>query len=150
MKDEIQQQLKEAMLARDDFKKTVLTGLKSAITYAEKAKKSGGELSDEDILAVVAKEVKSRDDAIEIYTSAGDKDRAEKEAAEREILAAFLPTPLTDDELAELIERVITTTGASSAGDMGRVIGAVKKEAGAKADGARIAKMVREKIEKLH
>ncbi|MCL1876484.1 GatB/YqeY domain-containing protein [Candidatus Saccharibacteria bacterium] len=142
--DKINQALKEAMLARDEFAKTTLSGLKSAILYEEVAKgKRGTGLSDDEILAVIAREVKKRDDAIVIYAGAGDKEREQKEMAEREILAAYLPKPLSDDELHEIIERVIAT-GGFGIKDMGRVIGDVKTEVGAAADGARIAKIVKE------
>jgi uncharacterized protein YqeY len=148
MKDEIQKKLKEAMLARDSFLKDVLAGLKSAITYEEvaKGKKEQG-LTDDEILAVIAREVKKRDDTIEIYVAAGNKDLAEKEAAEREILQTFLPEQLSEQELTELIERIITTTGATDIKDMGRVIGAVKAEAGARADGSIVARLVRARLQ---
>ncbi|MDR1300508.1 MAG: GatB/YqeY domain-containing protein [Candidatus Nomurabacteria bacterium] len=147
MKDKIQAKLKEAMLARDEFLKTVLSGLKSAILYEEvaKGKKEAG-LSDDEVLTVIAREVKKRDDSIEIYTAAGDKARAEAEAAEREVLSSFLPEQMNEEELIEIIERVITTTGASDIKDMGRVIGAVKAEVGARADGVKLAKLVKEQL----
>jgi len=94
-------------------------------------------------LAVIAKQVKQRDDAIELYVSAGDKEREQKEAAEKEILTKYLPKPLTDDELREIVERVIAT-GGFGIKDMGRAIGDVKKEVGPSADGGRIASMVKE------
>jgi uncharacterized protein YqeY len=147
MKDEIQARLKEAMLAHDDFLKIVLSGLKSAVLYEEVAKGKREEgLSDDEVLAVIAREVKKRDDAIEIYQSAGNQELAQKECAEREILAKFLPEPLSEDELKELIETTIVATDAEDIKDMGRVIGAVKAEAGTKADGALVAKLVKERL----
>ena len=141
--EKINADLKAAMLARDEFKTTTLRGLKSAILYEEVAKGKRDEgLNDDEILAVVAKQVKQRDDAITLYVSAGDKEREQKEAAEREILAVYLPKPLTDDELRGIVERVITT-GGFGIKDMGRAIGDVKKEVGAAADGGRIAAMVK-------
>lgn len=149
MKDEIQKKLKEAMLARDEFLKILLSGLKSAILYEEvaKGKKEEG-LSSEEILAVIKREVKKRDDSIELYTAAGRKDLAQKEAAEREVLTAFLPEQMSDEEVSELVERVIVSTGAKDMKDMGRVIGAVKAEVGAKADGASVAKIVKTRLSK--
>lgn len=142
--DKINADLKTAMLARDEFATTTLRGLKSAILYEEVAKGKRDEgLSEDELLAVIAKQVKQRDDAIVLYVSAGDKEREQKEAAEKEILTKYLPKPLTDDELREVAERVITTSGFGIK-DMGRAIGDVKKEVGPSADGGRIAAMVKE------
>lgn len=142
--NKIGQDLKAAMLGRDAFKTGVLRDLKSAFLYEEVAKKKREEgLNDDEMLAVIAREVKKRDDAIEIYAGASDKEREQKEMAEKEILSAYLPTPLTDGELREIAERVIAT-GGFGIKDMGRVIGDVKKEVGAAADGGRIAAIVKE------
>ena len=147
MKDKIQARLKEAMLAKDDFLKVVLSGLKSAILYEEVAtgKREKG-LSDDEVLVVIQREVKKRDDAIEIYTSAGNEELAQKEMAEREVLSKFLPEKISEEELVELIEATIVSTGAEGIKDMGKVIGAVKTETGIRADGAVIARMVKEKL----
>jgi uncharacterized protein YqeY len=144
LKEEITAELKDAMLARDQFLTGVLRDLKSAILYEEVAKgKREQGLDDPEIEKVIAREVKKRDDSIEIYTGAGDKERAAKEMAEREILAGFLPEPLGEDELGEIIQRVITT-GGFGIKDMGRAIGDVKAEVGSRADGATIARLVKE------
>ncbi|MDR2524565.1 MAG: GatB/YqeY domain-containing protein [Candidatus Nomurabacteria bacterium] len=141
--DEISTKLKQAMLARDQFLTGVLRDLKSAILYEEVAKKKRDTgLGEEEIQAVIAREVKKRDDAIEIYNSAGDTPRADKETAERQILQSFLPEPLTDDELQEIVQRVIAD-GDFTPRDMGKVIGAVKTEVGTRADGAKIAALVK-------
>lgn len=144
--NKIDQDLKSAMLARDAFRTGVLRDLKSAFLYEEVAKGKREEgLNDEEKMAVIAREVKKRDDAIVIYTGAGDKEREQKELAEREILASYLPKPLTDDELREIVKRVITA-GGFGVKDMGRAIGDVKKEVGAAADGGRIAMIVKENL----
>jgi uncharacterized protein YqeY len=147
MKDEIQARLKEAMLAKDDFLKIVYSGLKSAILYEEvaKGKKESG-LTDDEILAVIQREVKKRDDAIEIYESAGNQELAQKETAEREVLVKFLPAKLTEEELSEIIEATVISTDAKDIKDMGRVIAAVKSEVGLQADGATLAKLVKERL----
>ncbi|MDR0955739.1 MAG: GatB/YqeY domain-containing protein [Candidatus Nomurabacteria bacterium] len=144
--DEIDAQLKTVMLARDKFQTTVLRDLKSAFLYEEVAKKiPRGSLSETDMQAVIAREVKKRDDAIEIYTGAGDKDRAEQEAAEKEILLKFLPKQMDEDEIREVVRRVIAT-GGYGAKDLGRVIGDVKKEIGAAAGGGLIAKIAKAEL----
>lgn len=142
--EKISAKLKESMLARDEFVTTTLRGLKSAIQYEEVAQnKRDTGLSDDEIEKVVAREVKKRDDAINLYESAGDEDRAQKEMAEREILSAFLPEPLSDSELKEITGRIIET-GGYTIKDMGRAIGDVKKEVGTRGDGAKIAGIVKE------
>ncbi|MDR3125576.1 MAG: GatB/YqeY domain-containing protein [Candidatus Nomurabacteria bacterium] len=144
VKEDIAAKLKSAMLARDEFLTGVLRDLKSAILNEEiKQIKRDEGLSDEEIEKVIARQVKQRDDSIEIYTAAGDKARAEKELAEREVLAKFLPEPLSEDELRQIAERVIST-GGFSIKDMGRAIGDIKKEVGTRGDGALIAKIVKE------
>ena len=147
LQDEINAKLKEAMLARDQFLTGVLRDLKSAILYEMVAGNKRDEgLSDEEIQTVIAREVKKRNDAIEIYASAGNQTAADKETAEKEILNSFLPEPLTDDELREIISRVIAD-GNFEPGDMGQVIGLTKKEVGTRADGAKIAMMVKEELQ---
>ena len=144
--DDINAKLKEAMLARDQFLTGVLRDLKSAILYEEVAKnKRDTGLDDVEIEMVIAREVKKRNDSIEIYKSAGDDERAGKETAEREILSEFLPEPLSDSELKEVINRVIAD-GEFTIKDMGRAIGAVKAEVGSQADGAKIAAIVKEQL----
>lgn len=147
--DRITARLKEAMLARDEFATMVLRGLKSAIQYegvAQNKKDSG--IGDEEIEKVIAREVKKRDDAIELYLNAGDKERAQKESAEREVLMAFLPEPLSNDELIEVVQKVVSD-GNFTIKDMGRVIGSVKKEVGTRGDGAKIAALVKESLNSL-
>jgi uncharacterized protein YqeY len=142
--EDITAKLKVAMLARDQFLTGVLRDLKSAILYEEVAQnKRDTGISDDEIEKVIAREVKKRDDAIELYTAAGDKARAEKELAEREILSGFLPEQLSDDELRGIVERVVTS-GGFTIKDMGRVIGDVKKEVGVRGNGAKIASITKE------
>ena len=146
LQDEINVKLKEAMLSRDQFLTGVLRDLKSAILYEMVAKNKRDEgLADEEIQAVIAREVKKRNDAIEIYTNAGNQTAVGKETAEKEILNSFLPEPLTDDELREIIKKTIAD-GNFEPKDMGQVIGLTKKAAGARADGAKIAMMVKETL----
>lgn len=146
IKDDISTKLKTAMLERDEFLTGVLRDLKSAILNEEiKQGKRDEGLSDDEVEKVIAKQAKQRDDSIEIYTAAGDKARAEKELAEREILAKFLPEPLSEDELRQIAKRVIATSGFTIK-DMGRAIGDIKKEVGTRGDGALIARIVKEML----
>jgi len=144
IKDDISVKLKDAMLKRDEFLTGVLRDLKSAILNEEiKQVKRDEGLNDEEILLVIAKQVKQRDDSIEIYQNAGDTKRAEKEMAERKILKEFLPESLSEEELRKIIKEVIDANDFTIK-DMGRVIGSVKKEVGIRGDGALIAKIVKE------
>ncbi len=140
-KDEIQAELKRAMLAHDDFAKTTLAGLKSAILYEEIAagKKEIG-LDDAGIETVAAREVKHREDSAKIYREAGAEDAAKKEESEAKIIAKFLPEQMSDDELAAKVGEIAGENYDPA--KRGQLIGAVKKSVGNSADGARVAKAV--------
>jgi uncharacterized protein YqeY len=141
--EQITADLKTAMLARDTFATMTLRGLKSAILYEEVAKGKRDEgLSDAEIEAVVAREVKKRDDAVTIYTGAGDTTRADKESKEKAILEAYLPKQLSDEELKILAEKIIAENGFDVT-KTGQAIGAVKAAAGNSASGTQIAMVVK-------
>lgn len=148
MNEKLQADLKAAMIAKDAFLLDIIKGLKSAILYeaVAKGKKDEG-LNDDEILTVIAREAKKRDDSATIYVGAGNKEAAEREIAEAEVLRKYLPEQLTEEELTEVIDNVIAQTGADSMKDMGRVIGAVKAEVGAKGDGAKISMIVKAKLQ---
>lgn len=142
--EQINADFKKAMLAHDDFAKTTINGLKSAIKYKEVEKGERAEgLSDDEIQSVVAKEVKSRNDSIEIYKKAGDSERADKEARERDILMAYLPKQLSEDEIKKVIQDIVEASSLT-AKDFGRIMGAAKAKIGNGADGATISKVVKE------
>lgn len=141
--EQINSDFKQAMLNHDEVRKTTLNGLKSAIKYREVEKGGGSVLDDQEIEAVIAREVKSRNDAIEVYRQAGDNERADKEVAERDILMVYLPKQLTADELRAKVAEIIVNGGYEKQ-DFGRIMGQAKTEIGNAADGAAIAAMVRE------
>ncbi len=141
--EQINSDFKQAMLNHDEVRKTTLNGLKSAIKYREVEKGAGSVLDDQEIEAVIAREVKSRNDAIEVYRQAGDNERADKEVAERDILMVYLPKQLTADELRVKVAEIIVNGGYEKQ-DFGRIMGQAKVEIGNAADGAAIAAMVRE------
>lgn len=146
--EQIAQDLKQALLAGDTERVTVLRGLKTAITYAEVAMgKKGVGLSDEEILGIFQKEVKKRQDSVDAYTKAGSPERAEQEAREQAIIQKYLPQQLSEAAVSELIDAAIVATGASSVRDMGRVISVVKQKAGASADGSMIARLAKQRLE---
>ena len=141
--EQINSDFKQAMLNHDEVRKTTLNELKSAIKYREVEKGAGSVLDDQEIEAVIAREVKSRNDAIEVYRQAGDNERADKEVAERDILMVYLPKQLTADELRVKVAEIIVNGGYEKQ-DFGRIMGQAKVEIGNAADGAAIAAMVRE------
>jgi len=144
--DRINADLKTAMLARDEFTTTTLRGLKSAILYEEVAKgKRDAGLTNAEIEAVVAAEVKKRGDALKIYVAAGDDERAGKEDREWKILAKYLPEQLSYEEEKELIATVIAENDFT-AKDFGRIVGEVKKRAGNATTGERISNVLKQEF----
>jgi uncharacterized protein YqeY len=147
VQDQLQSDLKAAMLSGDKNKVEVLKGIKSALQYeAVNMKSDDRTLNDEQIQKVIARESKKRAETAELYKNAGETDRANKELAEKEIIDAYLPKQLSEGEIAKVVEEEITSTGASSTAEMGKVIGAVRGKLGASADGAVIARLVKEKL----
>ena len=124
----------------------------SAVQYAEVAGKTARELSDTEVLAVLTKESKKRAEAAEAFAGAGRAELAAKERAEAAVLSAYLPTPLTDSEVAEVVTRAVTAVAEATGAQPGqRQMGQVMKEATARAegraDGARISSAVRAQLQ---
>ena len=145
MESKLREDLKQAQLDRDEVKVATLRLLLSELTYAKVAKQADM-LSDEEIIAVIQKAVKQRKESIESFSKGGREDLAAKEKAELAILQTYLPEQISDEELTKVIDEAITNTGASSAADMGKVIGMVMGQVGQKAEGARVSAKVREKL----
>lgn len=145
--DDITAALKQALLAHDSETATTLRSLKSAVLNAEIAsgKRETG-LSEDEVIGLLQKEAKKRQESANIYRDAGDDARADKELSEKKIIDQYLPTQLDETAVLQLVETTITELGVSSMADMGKVIGAVKAKAGAAADGSVIAKLVKEKL----
>lgn len=147
LKQQLEQDLKTALLAGDKDRALVLRGLKSVILYEEVAKGARDDgLPDEQILTLFSKEVKKRQESADLYKQGGDEERAAAELAEKAIIETYLPQQLTDEELAAIIDAAITETGASGLQAMGQIIGIVKQKVGSQADGARIAQLVKERL----
>ena len=143
LRERINADFKQAMLNHDEVRKTTLNGLKSAIRYREVDKGGNSVLDDAGIEDVVAHEVKSRNDSIAVYQQAGDTERADKEAAERDILAAYLPKQLTADELKDKIAEIIQSDNFTQK-DFGKIMGVAKAQIGNAASGSDIATAVKE------
>jgi uncharacterized protein YqeY len=144
MQDKIQQDIKAAMLAGESLKIEVLKGLKSVLQNQTIEKKA--DLSDDEIVKVAQKEIKKRQEAADLYGKAGEYDRKQKEIDEIEILKDYLPAQLTDEELADVVKKIIEENGIDSPQKMGMAIGMVNKQVGASAEGAKIAAEVKKQL----
>jgi uncharacterized protein YqeY len=147
MQDKIDSDLKAAMLSGDKQKAEVLRGLKTALQYeAFNAGSQDRSVSDEVAQKVLAREAKKRQDTAEIYKNAGEAARAEAELSEKKIIDTYLPEQLGEEEVKKVVDEEVSNQGASSPSDMGKVIGAVRARLGASADGATIARLVKEAL----
>lgn len=147
LKQQLEQDVKSALLAGDKDRVTTLRGLKSVILYAEVAKGSRDQgLSDEEILTLFAKEAKKRQESADLYVKGGNQEKATAELAEKAIIEEYLPKQLTDEELKEVVDEVIDTFNTLFPQLMGQAIGLVKQKTEGRADGARIAQLVKERL----
>ena len=144
LEEKIMTDLKAAMLAKDEKSLRSLRAVKAAIINAKTAEGAGGVLKEDDEIKLLQKLVKQRKDSLEIYEKQGRTDLAEKEKEEILIIEKFLPKQLTEDELKEIIGGIIKESGASSAAEMGKVIGLANKQLAGKADGKTIASVVKQ------
>jgi uncharacterized protein YqeY len=142
LKEQIDQELKEAMRAKDERKLSALRLLKTAIRRAEVDKMR--ELSDEEILAVIADEAKKRREAIEQFSQGGREDLALQEKEELAILEAYLPKPLSREEIEEMARQAIKEVGATNPRQMGQVMKILMPRVKGRADGALVSKIVQE------
>lgn len=145
LESKIEQDLKTALLGGDKKRAEVLRGLKSVLLNEKIAKglREAG-LGDDQVLTLIGKEVKKRNESAEMYIAAGATDRAEAELSEKAILEEYLPAQMSDEELAAVVDAIISDLGANV--QMGQAIGAVRQKVGASADGGRIAAAVKAKL----
>ena len=141
LKEKLLNDLKESMKEKDLIRKNTVQLIRSSILQIEKDK--GIEVSDEQILGIVAKEVKTRKDAIAEYEQANREDLIEKANEEIKALEEYLPKQLTDEELVAEVKKVIEKLNATSMKDMGPVMKEAKATIGAQADGKRINEVVK-------
>jgi uncharacterized protein YqeY len=144
LKTQVHEQMTAALRAGDKVRLGALRMLSAAITNREKEVMH--ELDDDEVREVAAKEVKRRGESIEAFESAGRIELADKERTEREVLQPFAPEQLSNAEVDALIEQAIASTGATSMGDMGKVMGAVMASAKGKADGSVVQVKVKERL----
>ena len=142
LRETINQDVKNAMKAKETKKRDALRLLTSAFKQIEVDERK--ELSDEDIIKIIQKQVKSRNDSIFQYKEAGRDDLMQVELDEIAFYMPYLPTQMTDEELTSAVSEVISKVGATSMKDMGKVMGMASKELAGKADGKRINVMVKQ------
>lgn len=148
-KQELRDELKKAMLARDTFKTSVFRMVLSAVGYYEINKGGAGyEATEEDVLEVLQKEAKQHRDSIEQFSAGGRQDLVDKEKKELEILQVYLPARMGEEEIRKLVADAVKQTGAKSQADMGKVMGALMPKTKGKADGVLVSKIVRGELGK--
>lgn len=141
--EQINQDIKSAMLAKEKEKLEALRAIKAAFLIARTEKGAKEELSSEKEISVIQKLVKQRKDSADIYTENDRPELAEKESKEAEYIAVYLPQQLSEDEIKEALKPIIEQTGASSMKDMGKVMGIASKQLAGKADGKLISNCVK-------
>jgi uncharacterized protein YqeY len=147
LEERLEQDIKTALLAGDAQRVSVLRGLKSVLLNEKVAKgKRDSGLSDEEVLPIFAKEAKKRQESADLYKQGGDQARTEAELSEKAIIEEYLPAQLDEAEIAHIVDEVIKEMGAEGQKDMGKVIGAVRTKTTGSADGAIIARLVKEKL----
>jgi uncharacterized protein len=144
LKADVHEQITVALKAGDRLRLGALRMLSAAITNREKEVLH--DLTDDEVREVAAKEVKKRTESIEAFDSAGRTELADKERAERDVLAPYAPEQLGDAEVDALIDEAMSATGASSPGDMGKVMGFVMAKAKGKTDGRAVQEKVRARL----
>jgi uncharacterized protein len=142
--DRIETELREARLAREEERRDALSLILHALRDAQKELQRP--LSEEEELQVLQRERKRRLEAAEAFRSGGREDRALAEEQELEVLESFMPEPLSEDELEEIIDDVISEVGATSIRDMGRVMAGVMHQVSGRADGSAVSQLVKEKL----
>lgn len=142
--EQISADIKAAMLAKDKVRLEALRGVKKEFIEAKTAKGSNGELADDVAMKILAKMVKQRKETAELYAGQNRPELAENELAEAAVIEAYLPKALSDEELTAELKKIIAETGATSAKEMGRVMGVASKALAGRADGKAISAKVRE------
>ena len=142
--EEIDDEIKDAMKARDTERRDALRLILDALKKSEKELQRP--LSEEEELQVMQRERKKRVEAAEAYRTGGREEQAAAEERELEILEEFMPEPLSEDEIEEIVDDVIAEVGATSMADLGRVMADVMPQIAGRADGSQVSQIVREKL----
>lgn len=143
LKQQIEGDIKKAMLAKQKDELTALRGIKSLILLAETEKGAGHSLSQDQEMKLLMKAAKQRKDSAGLYQEKGRQELANKELLELEVINRYLPQQLSEDELKQELQTIIAASGATGPQDMGKVMGAATKKLAGKADGKTISTMVK-------
>ncbi|MCM1369271.1 MAG: GatB/YqeY domain-containing protein [Candidatus Amulumruptor caecigallinarius] len=147
--DQVSEDIKKAMLARDKVRLEALRGAKKEFLEAKTAKGANGELSDENAVKIIVKMVKQRKESASIYNENNRPELAEAELAEATVLEEYLPKQLTAEELREELKGIIAQTGATGPKEMGKVMGVATKRLAGRAEGRMISEMVKELLNNI-
>ncbi len=143
LKQQIDNDIKQAMLQRKKEELNALRAIKSAILLAETEKGAGDGIDENVEMKLLAKQAKQRKDSADIFLKEGRNDLAEKELFELEIISKYLPKQMSDEEITNQLKQIISEVGASGPQDMGKVMGRASKEMAGKADGKKISELVK-------
>jgi uncharacterized protein YqeY len=144
LKERLAEEMKDALRKGEKVRLGALRLLAASVKNREVELRH--ELSDEEFVEVAGREVKRRNEALEAYEKAGREDRAAQEREEREVLQAYLPEQLSDDEVRALVDEAIRATGASDPKEMGKVMGYVMGKAKGRVDGGKVQSLVRDRL----
>ncbi len=142
--DQVSNDIKSAMLAKDKVRLEALRGIKKDFLEAKTAKGADGELTDDMAMKILAKMVKQRKESAQIYTEQNRPDLAEPELAEAAVIETYLPKQMTEEELTEALKAIIAQVGATTPQEMGKVMGVATKQLVGRADGRAISAKVKE------
>ena len=142
--DQVSSDIKAAMLAKDKVRLETLRGIKKEFLEAKTAKGGHGELADDAATKLLVKMVKQRKETAAIYTEQNRPELAQNELAEAAVIEEYLPKQMSEEELTEALKAIIAQVGASSAKDMGKVMGVASKQLAGKAEGRTISAKVKE------
>ena len=148
LEQQIMAEMKDAMKAKDEGTLRSLRAIKAEIIKAKTEPGAGGEIDEATEQKFLQKMMKQRRDSLEIFEKQGRADLAIKEKEEMAVIEKFLPKQLAEADIKLIVEKIITDTGASSASDMGKVMGAASKQLAGKADGKTISNIVKELLSK--
>ena len=143
LQDQISADMKEAMKAKDKVRLAALRDIKSKIMLAVTESGGADALDDGDVLKILSKQLKQREDTLAIYLEQGRQDLVDEEQAQAEVIRQYLPQPLSPEELEAGVKAIVDELGATSMADMGRVMGAASAKFAGRADGKAISAIVR-------
>jgi uncharacterized protein len=146
LKEQLRADLTTAMKARDETRTRTLRMALTSISNEEVSGNAARQLTDDEVLKILGRESKRRREAATAFAEAGREDQAASERAEEEVLAAYLPAQLSDDELAALVAAAIAETGATGPSGIGPVMKAVTPKVAGRAEGSRVAALVRSQL----